>query len=153
VSLVGLVSGGIESVATERHVLIQERADVEAVLATQPPEAQVLSIDAPQVLALSGRDNPSSLQIFTPSQDAFLQHRLAGGLRRYAARVRALQPTFVVVGGSYRGNWADAMLAQDYWRVGHGTSWTWYLNRSAGPDALLAARQANRAAMLGNPDY
>lgn len=153
VSLVGLVSGGIESVATERHVLIQERADVDAVLATQPPEAQVLSIDAPQVLALSGRDNPSSLQIFTPSQDAFLRHRLAGGLKGYAARVRALQPTFVVVGGSYRGTWADAMLAQDYWRVGHGTSWTWYLNRSAGPDALLAARQANRAAMLGNPDY
>jgi hypothetical protein len=137
-------------VTTRSHELARQRRDVNAVLATQPRSAQVLSIDAPEVLALSQRDNPTILQLFSLNEDNFLEHRLAGGLSGYAADVRRLQPTFVVVGGGlHRSTWADQMLAQDYSVVGRGTLWTWYLNRDAGQKALAAARRANSSAMRG----
>jgi hypothetical protein len=147
---VALVSATAESVTTRSHELARQRRDVNAVLATQPRSAQVLSIDAPEVLALSQRDNPTILQLFSLNEDNFLEHRLAGGLSGYAADVRRLQPTFVVVGGGlHRSTWADQMLAQDYSVVGRGTLWTWYLNRDAGQKALAAARRANSSAMRG----
>ena len=150
VTAVALVSATIESVSTRTHDLVVQRADVHAVLATQPHRALVLSIDAPEVLALSQRDNPTMLQLFSPNQNNFLEHRLSGGLAGYAAGVRAMQPTFVVVGGGpHRITWADPMLAEDYWIVGRGTLWTWYLNKDAGKKALRAARRANSAAMRG----
>ncbi|MGA8247004.1 MAG: hypothetical protein WB797_08870, partial [Nocardioides sp.] len=145
----GVSVAGVESVQTRSYVLEQQRADIRAVLATQPADATVLSVDAPQVLALARRDNPTRYQLFSPSMESYLDHTRPGGLRSYAAHVRQLRPTFIVVGTSYKGYWPYRVLTRHYWRIGRGTDWTWYLSRRAGVGALLSARDANAAAMAG----
>jgi hypothetical protein len=49
----------------------------------------------------------------------------------------------VVVGGSYNELFPAHQLDTDYWRIGTGSRWTWYLNRSAGREALRRAKAAH----------
>ena len=142
-----VVVAGHEAVATRSDLLVPEQADVSGVLATQPSDATVLSVDTPEVLALAARDNPTPYQLFSRTMLRYLDHTLPGGMEGYVQRVAALQPTFVTVGRTYRGTWPDRVLAQDYWRVGAGPGWTWYLDRAAGRPALQAARAANTTVM------
>ena len=46
----------------------------------------------------------------------------------------------VVVGSTFHGYWAYPWLQREYRRIGGGASFTWYLRRSAGHDALIRAR-------------
>lgn len=139
----------VVSVSTRDSSLVAERADVEAVLGTQPPSATVLSIDVPQVLALSQRTDPIPYQLFDGRMRHYLDHEIPGGLVTLREQLVAAPPTFVVVGFKKTGRWADPLLREDYWFVGRTASWAWYLNRSAGVDALLRAREANATAMAG----
>lgn len=148
----GVVTALAESVGTRNHDLVQERADIAAVLATQPSAAQVLSIDAPEVLAISQRDNPTRYQLFDAPMDTYFDRTRPGGLASYAREIGRLRPAFVVVGKGHGGPWLTPVLARDYWRVGSGTDWTWYLSRTAGADALLRARAANASAMGAGPN-
>jgi hypothetical protein len=143
----GVVTALAESVGTRNHDLVRERADIAAVLATQPSAAQVLSIDAPEVLAISQRDNRTRYQLFDAPMDTYFDHTQPGGLASYAREIGRLRPAFVVVGKGHHVPWLTPVLARDYWRVGSGTDWTWYLSRTAGADALLRAREANASAM------
>jgi hypothetical protein len=61
-----------------------------------------------------------------------------------------LEPTFVVVGGSYNTLWPVPQLDADYWKIGTGTGWTWYLNRTAGRAALHRARSAHARVMAAH---
>jgi hypothetical protein len=153
VAVVAVVAGvtvaGVESVRTRSYDLVQQRADIRAVLATQPADATILSVDAPQVLALAGRDNPTRYQLFSSAMESYLDHTRPGGVRSYAAHVRRLRPTFIVIGTSYQGYWPYRVLDHLYWRIGRGTNWNWYLSRRAGVGALLRAREANASAMAG----
>jgi len=153
VTVTGVALAGVESVATRSDLLVSEQADLSAVLATQPPDATVLSVDTPEVLALTGRDNPTPYQLFSPTMERYLDQTLPGGMRGYAERMADLRATFVTVGRTYRGSWPDRVLAADYWRVGSGPGWTWYLNRAAGLPALRAARAANSAVMDQIPGH
>jgi hypothetical protein len=144
-----VVVGGIESVVTRSDKLDVQEADVAGVLATEPSAAGVLSIDSPELLALSGRSNPTPYQLFTPTMQRYLHSALPGGMRGYAREVAALQPTFVAVGERFRGRWPDRLLTQDYRRVGRGPGWTWYLNRDVGAAAFDLARNANQAVVRG----
>jgi hypothetical protein len=153
VAVVGgaVVAATVESIATRSDLLVLEQADIHAVLATEPADATVLSIDAPQVLALSGRDNPTPYQLFNGTMRRYLDQTLPGGMRGYARQIAALRPTFVVVDESHAGAWPDRVLGADYWRVGDGPGWTWYLDRAAGPTALARARAANESRMQALP--
>jgi hypothetical protein len=147
VTLVGVTSAGAEAVATRSDLLARERADVHAVLDTEPPGATVVSVDAPEVLALAGRDNPTSLQLFDPPMETYLDRHLVGGLTGYGAVLRRLHPTFVAVGDEYDGWWLVSMLQQDYRPVGRAGPWTWYISRSAGRQAWARAHLANARVM------
>nr|WP_281385926.1 DolP-mannose mannosyltransferase [Nocardioides luti] len=144
-----VLAAGVTSVTTRSDLLDQERADVAAVLAAGPADASVLSIDAPEVLALAGRRNPTGLQLFDPAMEHYLDTHRPGGMAGYAREVERLHPTFIVVGRHYERAWPLALLERDYREVGRGTAWTWYLARSAGPAALAACITANRRAMGG----
>ena len=147
VVLVGLMVAGHESVTTRNDDLIFQRADVDAVLGTQPPDATVLSLNAPQVLALSGRTNPTPYQIITATQERYLAATYPGGLAGFVGYLDRVDPTFVVVGDSVAPEWAKPWLTADYWSVGHNNGFRWYVNRSAGRDALLRAREAHDQVM------
>ncbi len=143
----GVVAGLVESVTTRDDALILQRADVEAVLGTQPADATVVSLSAPQVLALSGRESPVPYQLMTGNQERYLDATYPGGMAGFQRTLVDLHPTFVVVGRASRVAWARSWLDTDYWRVGGNDGWWWYLARSTGSDALLRARMAHEAVM------
>jgi hypothetical protein len=105
----------------------------------------MLSIDAPQVMALAGQDNPTRYQLFNEAMRGYLDHHLPGGLAGYADRVRRIHPTVLV---TYRGGipgWAGE-LRSSYRLVGRASHWAWFVARTAGPDAAAAMRAAHRHA-------
>jgi hypothetical protein len=144
---VAVAVAGVESVSTRNDELVLQRADVDAVLATQPPDATVVSLSAPQVLALSGRQSPTPYQVMSLSQERYLDATYPGGMRGFLGTLEELHPTFVAVGRRVHAEFARDWLATDYWRVGGNDSWKWYLARSAGRDALVRARFAHDEVM------
>ena len=144
------VAATVVSVTTRNHLLEQQRSDIAAVLGAAPAGASLLSINAPEVLALADRVNPSGLQLFDRTMERYLEHSRPGGLAGYAAWVARLRPTFIVVGRHYERRWPEPMLARDYWTVGRGTTWTWYLSRTVGPAVRAAVVAANESVMRGS---
>jgi hypothetical protein len=143
-----VIVAGTDSVLTRDETLVTERADVHAVLATQPRSAEVMSVDAPEVLALSRRRNPTSYQLFNRRMRTHLEHAWPGGVDAFVAEMAQRRPTFVVVSLRIHGGWLRPLL-RHYHEVGTTMRWTWYLRTSAGPEALERARRANAAAMSG----
>jgi hypothetical protein len=142
-----LVASVVESVTTRRNTLVTERADVRAVLGTQPSDARVLSIGAPEALAVGERVNPSRYQLFDRHRMLkYLDAEYPGGVAGYRRRMVALRPTFIALG--VRGAWERPLL-QYYRKIGAGTDWTWYISRSVGHQAILKARRAHDRAMSG----
>ena len=150
--LIGVVTAGcvalavVDSVQTRTDGLSRQRADVRAVLAAAPPGATVLSLDAPEVLALSDRRNPSSYQLFTASMRTYLDDELPGGLPAFADEIAAEQPTLIVTRTRELPDWARPALHTEYRRVGRGPGWTWWIARSTGRAAAAAVIAANRVA-------
>jgi hypothetical protein len=143
----GVGAAGVQSVSTRGHMLDVQRADVDAVLATQPAGATIVSLNAPEALALAGRENPVPYQVLNQAQDRYLSATYPGGLPGFLQTLEDLHPTFVVVSQGLRETWPDQWLADDYRRVGGGAGFVWWLSRSAGPDALAAARFAHDQVM------
>lgn len=151
--VVALVAGaGANSVLTRNHILPVERADVGRVLAAAPPGAGVLSISAPEVLAIAGRSNPRPVQIYDRPMEAYLDKTWPGGMAGYTQSLIRLRPTLIVVGDSFGHTWPDQMLARYYWHVGPGPTWRWYLSRTAGRAALLRLREANASVPRERPE-
>jgi hypothetical protein len=146
----GVFAAGLQSVSTRDDGLLLQRADVSAVLGTQPRDATIVSLSAPEVLALAGRDSPVPYQIMTTSQQRYLEATYPGGIRGFLASLEELRPTFVVLGRSFAEDWPAQWLETDYRRVGGGAGWTWYLSRSAGQHALLRARIAHAEVMAAH---
>lgn len=143
----GVVGATVESVATRDHTLPLLRADISAVLATQPADATILSVEAPQVLAIAQRDNLWRWQLFDPRMLAYLDHTQPGGLTGMAHRLGRERPTWLVISSQNKGTWQAAVVRRDYWRVGRAPGWTWYLSRNAGRAALERAHAASTRVM------
>ncbi|MEO6512427.1 MAG: DolP-mannose mannosyltransferase [Nocardioides sp.] len=135
----------VESVGSANDRLDQQRADIAAVLAAVPSGAEVLSINAPEVLAISGGSNPTAYQVFDGAIDRYLGHTTVGGVDGYAALVARLRPTVLVVGHGDVSRWPISLLDEDYRRAGSYSSWTWYVSRSSGPATWEAVRAANQS--------
>jgi len=144
---VSVAVAGVMSVTSRDDRLLAQRADIAAVLGTQPSSATVVALSAPQVLALSGRTSPVPYQIFSGTMERYLAGTYPGGMPGFMAGLRDLRPTFVVVGSTFHGYWPYPWLQREYRRVGGGASFTWYLRRSAGHDALIRARIAHDEAL------
>ncbi|GAA4130354.1 hypothetical protein GCM10022215_43890 [Nocardioides fonticola] len=151
--LAGLTAGvvvlaGVQSAATRQVGLRAQERDVDAVLAAVP-DADLMAIDAPQVLALAGRVSPTPFQIFDVGIDGYLEATWPGGLQGFAAWIAARRPTLIVRALDDHQTWPDAMLARHYVLAGCGPQWRWYVSRAAGPAVLDAVREANRQARWG----
>jgi hypothetical protein len=137
----------VESVGTVGFRLDQQRADIAAVLAAALRGASLFSINAPEVLAITGRTNPSHYQLFDGAINAYIDHTWPGGLKGFSGCVTHLRPTLVAISSGYASAWPHRMLIHHYWRVGRGASWSWFLSRAASPRALAAVRAANLSVM------
>jgi hypothetical protein len=147
VTAAALVAASLSAVSTRKDRLDEQRADVSAVLAAAPPGATLISLNAPQVLALADRRNPSRYQYFDEPQDQYIAHTYPGGLDGYAAWVSGRHATLVAVGATNAPGWAVPMLHRDYVEVGRAPGWTWYLARFAGPAAAARVSAASRSAV------
>jgi hypothetical protein len=143
VAALAVVAAGAEAVDSRNDALVGQRTNVAAVLAAAP-DATLLSINAPQVMALAGRANPTRYQLFDQGIDDYLQHTLPHGLAGYTHWIGRHRPTLIARSGAVGETWPDEMLARYYWYVGRGPDWVWYLSRTAGPEVLHAVRLANR---------
>jgi hypothetical protein len=114
----GVVAASVESVVTRNDDLVLQRADVGAVLGTEPGDATVVDLSAPQVLALSGRRSPTPYQLMSRTQERYLAATYPGGMTGFLRTLEDAHPTFVAVGVSAHASWADAWLRSDYWRIG-----------------------------------
>ena len=79
-------------------VLLKQEREVADAMAALPDDATVVSVEAPQVLVLTGRTNPTQHQMFRAGLEEFVDDTWPGGLAGYADTIRADAPTVVVVG-------------------------------------------------------
>jgi hypothetical protein len=146
-AVAGVAVASLEAVTSRKDTLVLQRADALAVLGTQPADATIVSIDAPQVLAVSHRTSLWSYQLFDERMDDFIDATRPGGTAGLAALLARERPTFVVVGALTDSTWEARTLADHYRRVGRGPGWIWYVSNDVGPAALADAHAANLAAM------
>ncbi|MGC4109507.1 MAG: DolP-mannose mannosyltransferase [Nocardioides sp.] len=144
----GVVVAGTEAVSTRDDGLLAQRRDIAAVLGSLPGDPSVVTLNAPQVLALTDRQSPTPYQYFSGSAVRYLEATYPGGMRGFLTSLEALHPEVVAVGTSFKGLWPYGWLTRDYVRIGTGVGVSWYLSRSLGPDAIARARVAHHRALF-----
>jgi hypothetical protein len=140
-TLVATVGEYHYSTQSQDDDLREQRAEIEAAFDLLPADATVVSIEAPQPLVLTGRTNPLPIQIFDYGMDDYVDANWPGGLAGFGEDIDRLQPT-VIARGTTRPWWIRQTLAEDYWRVGTTTGFTWYVNRSVDPKIVAQLRAA-----------
>jgi hypothetical protein len=116
----------VTSVTTRSHILLTQRASVAAVLAHAPPNATILSIQAPEALVLAHRRNPTNIQMFTNGFNRYVDDTWPGGLQGFADRIQQTRPDLIAMQNGPPPRWLNSVLAQDYRRVGRGPTFAWW---------------------------
>jgi xanthosine utilization system XapX-like protein len=137
---------GAYSVTERHHELDLQSDSVDAVLGELPPDASMLSIEAPQPLVLTGATNPTQYQMFVSGLYRYVDDIWPGGLAGFAEWVGRQRPTVIAVGRYEVPYWLEDTMARSYRRVGAAPNWVWYVHRSVGPAVLsdLRARLPNQ---------
>jgi hypothetical protein len=125
--------GATYAVTTRSDTLDDQRASVQAVLARLPPDAQILSVNAPQPLVLAHQRNPSRLQLFGNGLVGYVDATWPGGSDGYGRWVGRQAPTLIALGnGGVVPDWLDPTLDKRYDRVGTTIGWDWYVRSDVG---------------------
>ena len=143
---ISLAAGGMVSVTSSSEGLPLQRASVRAVLTTLGPDASVLSVEAPQVLVLSGRTSSTRYQMFAGGMSNYIDHHYPGGTEGYARWVEAEEPTVIAVHSNGDFEWLADILERDYVAVGTAPGWTWFVDRTVGNATLDQVRRAQERA-------
>ena len=126
------------------RILPKQKQEVDRVFAALPPDATLLSIEAPQPLVLTGRTNPTGQQMFRLGLEEYVDDTWPGGLAGYAETVREEGATVVAVGRGARYPWLMPTLLEDYTAFGTSPGWYWYVRDDVGASTLEALRSAVR---------
>ena len=116
----------VTSVTTRSDTLLTQRAAVAAVLRGAPPNATVVSVQAPEALVIAHKRNPTSVQMFTNGFDRYVDDTWPGGLQGYADWLRRDAPDLIVTQRGLAPPWLTPVLEQDYRRVGGGPTFVWW---------------------------
>jgi hypothetical protein len=136
------------SLTTRDDRLPHQRASVAAALAVVP-DAQILSIEAPEALVLAGQRNPARIQLFGAGLLRYLDDTWPGGADGFGRWVTdEVRPELIAM-GRQRGLWLRPHLSDSYARVGRGPTWVWYLRSDVPEDTRDALHLALRAAHRG----
>ena len=122
--------------------LVDQRRDVDAVLALLPTDTTILSVEAPQPLVLSGKRNLSRYQLFGNGLDNFIDDSWPGGMDGYGRWIGRKAPTVIALGVSTPPPWLAPELDDSYVAVGESTGWVWYLRTDLPESTLAAVRRA-----------
>jgi hypothetical protein len=140
VALVG--AAGLQSWSLRDDTLVAQKESVAALLQSAPPGATILSVEAPQALAIAGRRNPTPYQVFSLGFDQYVEDSWPGGMAGYASWVRTSAPEIIVIGDRYSEEWIDSILRDGYRRVGTAPRWFWFASTDLPPERLRELREA-----------
>ena len=124
------------------RMLEKQEREVGDFFALLPPDATLLSVEAPQPLVLTGRTNLTQHQMFRAGLVYYVDDSWPGGIEGYADTVRAAAPDVIAVGRYAYFAWVDPILAEDYTRVGTSPGWTWFVRNGTPPDVLVQLQAA-----------
>ncbi|MBO0846716.1 MAG: hypothetical protein J2P22_15020 [Nocardioides sp.] len=148
-AVIGTTYATAFSINSRRHTLIAQQAQVAAMFRAGPHPSTVLSVQAPQVLVLSGRTNISRYQMFGNGFWNYIDHTFPGGLAGYRAWVEKQAPTFIVVETGFHPRWLEPLLEQHYHRVASGLQAVWWVNKSLPPAERHKIHRASHLAKVG----
>ena len=144
-TLVATVVGATYALSTRSDTLDDQRRSVDAVMDLLPPDARILSVEAPQPLVLADRRNPSRLQLFGNGLVDYVDDTWPGGSEGYGRWIGRREPTLIAVGdGGTVPSWLAPTVDESYRRVGTTIGWDWYVNKDVGDETRLALRRAVR---------
>lgn len=144
VVVLAVAAATAESVVTRDSRLTLERRDATTMAGQLPAGSSVLSINAPEVLVLLDRRNPTPWQLATSATAPFMDDHLDGGLAGYADRIARRRPELIAVGRHSEDDWLVPVLERSYVRVGAGDHWAWYASRRLDPALRDRMRELNR---------
>jgi hypothetical protein len=131
------------SVSRKTDQLDRQRESVQSVFEVLP-DASVLSIEAPQVLVLSGRTNINRFQEYVLTLGRYLEDTWPDGRKGYGEWVGRAEPTILAVRQGWVPWWLSRTMRTEYRRVGHAPGWDWYVHRSVGRAEISELRQTLR---------
>jgi hypothetical protein len=117
------------------ETLPEQRADVHFVMSRLPKDATIVSIEAPQPLALTGKRDPFRHQMFGLGLSTYVDHAYPGGRNGLREDIARRHPEVITMGKYHRG-WMDPLLKSEYVRVPSTSGFTWYISRSVGKDVI-----------------
>ena len=134
------------SVTTRDDALLTQQASIRAVLRTGPHPATILSVQAPEVLVLTHRTNPTPYQMFDHGFPDYLDATYPGGLPGFVGSIQRTAPTYIVTQPTFRTPWLTPWLKQHYVDVGGTPEFTWWVSKSVRPQVRHEIRAAQAAA-------
>lgn len=145
-ALAGTTYATVFSVTARQHQLQHQQDFIDAVLAAGPHPSTIVSMEAPQVLMLTHRTNPTPYQMFDHGFADYVDATYPGGLAGYLAEVRRIAPTYIVTQNRFMPDWFKPWLEEHYASVGITDRFRWWVSKSLGPDVRHRLHQAQLAA-------
>jgi hypothetical protein len=122
------------SVGKHDDRLVEQRRSTETVMQVLP-DAQILSVRAPQSLVLTHQRQGSRFQLFSHGMYQYLNDSFPGGIRGYRGWVAQEEPTVIALFGEMPW-WLGPEIQRNYKRVGAAPGWIWFARRDVGAEAL-----------------
>jgi hypothetical protein len=97
-----------------------------------PPDAQMMSIGAPQALALACRRNPNRYLILLRGLDEHLHATWPGGIEGFVHDLESHPPELIAFGRvtGARSEVLTRWMYDNYMERGGAPGWTWFVHRS-----------------------
>jgi hypothetical protein len=109
----------------------------------QVPGATIWSIEAPEVLVLADRTNPTRYQMFSAGLRDHVDDVWPGGMDGFVAWNLARHPDYVVIDAAQvaNGDWRP-ILKDQYVQVARDPRAVWFARRSLGPRIIHALQSS-----------
>jgi hypothetical protein len=134
------------SVDSRQTGLHNQEAFISAVLDVGPQPATIVSMQAPQVLVMLHRTNPTPYQMFDHGFSDYLDHTYPGGLDGYLADVEKMAPTYIVTQDRFMPSWFQPWLDDHYVSVGITQRFHWWVSNTVSPEMVKQMHEAELAA-------
>jgi len=145
-ALAGTAYATVFSVDSRVDDLGKQEASIAGVFAAGPADATVLSMEAPQVLVLTGRTNPTQYQMFDHGFSNYLAATYPGGLGGFLAWIQRTHPTYIVTKTNLVQPWFQPWLEENYVHVGNTRRFRWWVTDTVTKDVRKQIRAAAQTA-------
>lgn len=139
-AVAGLVGAGVNARVTHSEELVQQREELDAIMALAPDNATITSIGGPQALVLLRMRNPTQHQMFLTGLGQYVDDTWPGGLAGFVAGIEEDQPTFLSMDRSDPFEFIDPVVDRGYKRLGWMPGFILYANRSLGREKIAEMR-------------